>query len=57
MINDLQEFDTEKNLLAIAINFICSKYAEEERFMHSKSNNINLMMQIKSLMNSLSHFM
>ena len=52
MVNDLQEFDTGKNQLTIAINFICSK---EERFMHSKRDNVNLMMQIKSLMNSLSH--
>ena len=44
MINDLQEFDTGKNQLTIAINFICSKDAKEERFMHSKRDNINLMM-------------
>ena len=40
MIIGLQEFDTGKNQLTIAINFICSKDAEEEHLMHSKGDNI-----------------
>ena len=39
-IIDLQEFDTWKIQLTIAINFISSKDAEEERIMHSKGDNI-----------------
>ena len=37
---DLQNSDTWKFQLAIAINFISSKDTEEECVMHSKSNNI-----------------
>ena len=40
MIIDLQIFDTWKIQLIIAINFISSKDAKEERVMHSSSNNI-----------------
>ena len=40
IIIDLQESDTWKIQLTIAINFIYSKDAEEEHVMHSKSNNI-----------------
>ena len=40
MIIGLQEFDTWKIQSTIAINFICSKNAEEERLMHSKGDNI-----------------
>ena len=36
MVIDLQESDTRKNQLAIAINFISSKDVEEECVMHSK---------------------
>ena len=37
---DLQNCDTWKIQLTIAINFVSSKNAEKERLMHSKSNNI-----------------
>ena len=40
IIIDLQESDTWKIQLTIAINFISSKDAEKECVMHSKSNNI-----------------
>ena len=40
---DLQESDTWKIQLSIAINFISSKDAEEERVMHAKSNNATFM--------------
>ena len=40
IIVDLQNSDTWKIQLTIAINFISSKVAEEERVMHSRSNNI-----------------
>ena len=40
IINNLQTSDTWKIQLTIAINFIFSKDSEEERIMHSKSNNI-----------------
>ena len=45
--------------LTIAINFISSKDAEEERVMHSKSDNIKFTSYNdgkKLLINSLSHF-
>ena len=37
---DLQNSDTWKSQLTIAINFISSKDTEEERVMHSNSDNI-----------------
>ena len=40
IIIDLQNSDTWKIQLKIAINFISSKYPEEERVMHSRSDNI-----------------
>ena len=40
VIIDLQNSDTWKIQLTIAINFISSKDAEEEPVMHSRSNNI-----------------
>ena len=40
IIIDLQQSDTLKIQLTIAISFIFSKDAEEERVMHSYSNNI-----------------
>ena len=58
-IIDLQSSDTWKIQLTIAINFVSSKDAEEECVMHSRSNNIkctSYLMQMKLLMNSLSHF-
>ena len=39
MLN-LQSSDTQKIQLAIAINFVSSKDTEEERIMHSTSDNI-----------------
>ena len=38
IITDLQNYDTWKIQLAIVINFISSKDAEEERVMHSRSH-------------------
>ena len=43
IIINLQEPDTWKIQLTIAINLISSKDAEEERVMHSKSDNIKFM--------------
>ena len=40
IIIDLQESDTWKIQLTIAINFVSSKDPEEERVMHWKSDNI-----------------
>ena len=40
VIIDTQELDTWKIQLNIAINFISSEDAEEERVMHLKSDNI-----------------
>ena len=41
-IIDLQKFDTWESLLTIAINFISSKNANEGQVMHSKSDNIEV---------------
>ena len=43
IIINLQKCDTRKIQLTIAINFIFSKDVDEERVMHSKSNNIEFM--------------
>ena len=54
IIIDLQNSDTRKIQLAIAINFISLKDVEEERVMHSTSKSIKLhliMLQMKLLMN------
>ena len=40
IITDLQESDTWKSRLTIAVNFVSSRDAEEERVMHLKSSNI-----------------
>ena len=40
MISDLQNCDTRKIQLTIAINFISTKDLEEEHVIHSRSNNI-----------------
>ena len=58
IIIDLQDSDTQKIQLTIAINFISSKNVEEGDIMHPMGNNIKftLMMQMKLLMNSLSNF-
>ena len=43
IIINLQKFDTRKIQLTIAINFISSKDIDEERVMHSTSENIKFM--------------
>ena len=43
IINNLKKFDTWKIQLTIANNFISSLNNDEERVMHSKSNNIEIM--------------
>ena len=43
IITDLQTFGTWKFQLKIAINFISSKDVDEERVMHPKSNNTEIM--------------
>ena len=43
IINNLNKSDTWKTQLAIAINFMASKDTEEERVMHSKGDNIEIM--------------
>ena len=60
VIINLQEFDTWKIQLTLAINFTPSKDVDEECAMHSKSNNIefiHMIMQMKLLMNFSSHFL
>ena len=42
IINNLQNSDAWKIQLTIAINFVSSKGAKEERVMHSSSSNIKL---------------
>ena len=42
IVIDLQEYDTWKVLLTIAISFISRKHVDEERLMHSKSYKFNL---------------
>ena len=58
IIIDLQNFDTWKIQLTVAINFISSTDTEKEHVMHSKSDNMKFcltMMQLKLLKNSLIH--
>ena len=43
IINDLKKSDTGKLQLTIVINFISSKDTGEEHVMHSKSDNIEIM--------------
>ena len=43
IINNLRKSDRWKIQLARAINFISSKNTDEERVMHSKSDNIEFM--------------
>ena len=43
IINNLKKSDTWKNQLTIKINFISSKDNDEERVMHSKRDNIEIM--------------
>ena len=47
IINDLKKSDTGKLQLRIVINFISSKDTGEEHVMHSKSNNIEIMISDK----------
>ena len=55
--SDLQESDTWKIQLTVAISFISPKDADEERVMHSESNNVkSTIMQMKFLIKPLSHF-
>ena len=44
IIINLQKSDTRKIRIIIVINFISSKDVDEERVMHSKSNNIEFML-------------
>ena len=56
MIN-FQKFYKGKIQLTVAINLISSKDVDEEHVMHSKSNNLWLMiMQMMLLINFSSHF-
>ena len=48
MIHDLKKSDTWKSQLTIAINFISSKYNDEERVIHSKTHNIKFMIYDKA---------
>ena len=48
IINNLKNSDTWKIQLTIAINFICSKNTNEKRVIHSKSNNIEIMIYKKA---------
>ena len=47
-MNNLKKFDTCKSQLTIAINFISSKDTDEERVMHSKSDNIEIIIHDKA---------
>ena len=48
-INDLKKSDTWKIQLTIAINFSYSKDDDEESAMHSKSDNIEIMINVKQI--------
>ena len=48
IINNLKNSDTWKIQLTIAINFICSKNTNEKCVIHSKSNNIEIMIYEKA---------
>ena len=47
IINDLKKSDAQKIQLPLAINFISSKDNDEKRAMHSKSDNIEIMIDEK----------
>ena len=47
-MNDLKKYDTWKNQLTIAVNFMSSKDNDEERVMHSKNDNIKVMINNKT---------
>ena len=48
IINNLKKSDTRKIQLTIAINFISSKDNDGERVMHSKNDNIEIMINDKA---------
>ena len=48
IMNNLKKFDTCKSQLTIAINFISSRDTDEERVMHSKSDNIEIIIHSKA---------
>ena len=58
-INNLKKNHTRKIQLAITVNCISSKYVDEERVIHSESNNTEIMIrrQINLLKNFLNHFL
>ena len=47
IVNNLKKYDTWEIQLTIAINFIPSKDNDEERVMHPKSDNIDIMINNK----------
>ena len=47
-MNGLKKSDTWKIQLSITINFISSKDTEEKRVMHSKSENVKIMIYEKA---------
>ena len=49
IINDLKKSDTWKIQLMVAINFVSSKSNDEARVMHSKSGNIEIMINDKAI--------
>ena len=48
MVNNLKDSDTGKIQLTIANNFISSIGNDEERLMHSKSDNINIIIKVEA---------
>ena len=48
MVNNLKDSDTGKIQLTIANNFISSIGTDEERLMHSKSDNINIIIKVEA---------
>ena len=48
IINDHKKSDIWKTQFIIAIKFISSKDTDEERVMHSKSDNIEIMINVKA---------
>ena len=47
IINNLKKSDTQKTQLTIRISFISSKNTEEQCLMHSKNDNIEIMIYDK----------
>ena len=58
-INNLKKIHTRKIQLAITVKCISSKYVDEERVIHSDSDNTEIMIrrQINLLKNFLNHFL